>query len=394
MGPRLFGGLPSREEPPFTRIDPDSEEVQSATAEAQKTIDEFIAAFQKPKRAQRSFSISAPLREQDQTEYPWLSVSAYEDGQFTGVIANVLRIIKAMKIGEVVGVNRHDVFDWLYVDNGKLVGGRTLRLLRGKLTAEKRQELDRSLSFVVGDDIDPRDPLTRLLDAIGNHEDEVCARLLREEPDLVGRAGTVCIQDILGDMVRAKQYPIEYAVYEENVEAARLLLRGGADPDVKDEFGYRPIHTAAMKGLLPMLAVLAEHGADIEARSARGETPLKVAAGNNEVGSARVLVELGANARVVEWEKGECALHNMMCVETARVLVEAGAEMDVRDKQGRTPLHVAVLNGNASLAAFLVGKGANPDIRNREGETAVQLAHSYLEDEDLAMFLSAVRESR
>ena len=60
--------------------------------------------------------------------------------------------------------------------------------------------------------------------------------------------------------------------------------------------------------------------------------------------------------------------------DVVRILVAAGAKLDVTDRDGNTPLMVAVKQRNLSLTEFLLKNGASPRHRNLQGETALMLA--------------------
>lgn len=60
---------------------------------------------------------------------------------------------------------------------------------------------------------------------------------------------------------------------EVSLRMAEALLRGGADPNVKQQGGWTPLHQAAAHGRGALLELLLSHGADADARSADGQTP-------------------------------------------------------------------------------------------------------------------------
>lgn len=63
----------------------------------------------------------------------------------------------------------------------------------------------------------------------------------------------------------------------------------------------------------------------------------------------------------------------------ARVLLEAGAEVDAQDKFGKTPLSVALFNvrdGAGDVVRVLLDSGASPDVKNKSGISPRDLAAS------------------
>ena len=109
-----------------------------------------------------------------------------------------------------------------------------------------------------------------------------------------------------------------------------------------------------------------------------GRTALHYAAADNNSVDALELISrrIDVNARDQnDWT----ALHfaaQSNSFEVARLLVEAGAEVDPVDSLGNTPLSTAVFNyrGNGELIMFLREKNADPYVENRHGQSPLALA--------------------
>ncbi|XP_013914268.1 PREDICTED: fibronectin type 3 and ankyrin repeat domains protein 1 [Thamnophis sirtalis] len=67
-----------------------------------------------------------------------------------------------------------------------------------------------------------------------------------------------------------------------------------------------------------------------------------------------------------------CALSGK--TDVATILINAGADVNVKDKDGKTSLMVAALNNHEDLVALLLEKGADPDIKNEFGKNALDMA--------------------
>ena len=142
------------------------------------------------------------------------------------------------------------------------------------------------------------------------------------------------------------------------------LLAAGADPNVAQTNGLTPLMTAARTGSLAVVEALLAHGADVDAATAAThETALMwaVAEGHRDV--VRALIDVGADVRpnrrqafsplIAAAQNGD--------IETAEMLLAAGAGVDDTGSDGAHPLAYAVIVGQSAFAHFLLERGADPN---------------------------------
>jgi ankyrin repeat protein len=67
------------------------------------------------------------------------------------------------------------------------------------------------------------------------------------------------------------------AAFDGNVEEVKKLLKKGADPNIKDKYGWTPLHWAASGGHVDVVKLLLVHGADPTVKDEDGRTPLDLA---------------------------------------------------------------------------------------------------------------------
>jgi len=134
---------------------------------------------------------------------------------------------------------------------------------------------------------------------------------------------------------------------------------------VKDaEFQATPLHWAALKGHEAVAALLLDEGADVEARNRDGETPIDVA---RRSGRTNVL-KLFPPDIIEAARSGDLAIVQRF-VEKDRSLVGR------KDPEfGATPLHWAALKGHVDVVRYLLASGADASATNRQGETALKVA--------------------
>jgi ankyrin repeat protein len=140
---------------------------------------------------------------------------------------------------------------------------------------------------------------------------------------------------------------MQIAAIAGHADILSLLLEHGADVD--DGKAWIPLHRASWKGNLEAGQCLLDHGADINARNRLGQTPLFLAVYYGHVEFARMLLV----------NKGGASIN------------------DLDDNFRWTPLHVAVDKRNIQAVRLLLEHGADVNVRNRSGETPSQLGLKY-----------------
>ena len=120
-----------------------------------------------------------------------------------------------------------------------------------------------------------------------------------------------------------------------------------------------PLHRAAYVGNCELIQVLLDYGLDVNARNADGETPL-VHATYGQPKPVRLLLDHGADPNAQAYSGGQFSLTTPLHraiefgkIETARLLLERGASVEVKDWAGRTPLDVASGEQREEIIKFL-----------------------------------------
>lgn len=167
-------------------------------------------------------------------------------------------------------------------------------------------------------------------------------------------------------------------LYHLPIEELREKLKEDRSLALANDHGRNLICAAAIGWDLPRLSLLLEFGADVETQDAGGHNPLyRVANGQGrDEAEGRATLELlikhGANVNQVTGVGGMTPLHMSARRGTPRIaeaLLDAGADVDARDKNGETPLRRAVNCGQESVVSLLLKRGANPRSRDKNGRT-------------------------
>jgi ankyrin repeat protein len=154
-------------------------------------------------------------------------------------------------------------------------------------------------------------------------------------------------------------------------------IKGGTEVDARDGHGRTPLHVAAFRRQHGAMRALVAAGADPNALEIDRYDIVTIAAVANDPGTLKLALELGASAKNVTSRYDGTALiaaAHLGHAEVVRLLIAAGAPLDHVNNLGWTALMESIVLGDGgarhtdTLKALLDG-GANPNIGDRSGVT-------------------------
>ena len=163
---------------------------------------------------------------------------------------------------------------------------------------------------------------------------------------------------------RAKLSPLLIAADSNSLGTVQLLLAAGADVNLRCRGKQTALMFAAEKGHADVIDALAQGGAKLELKDADGYTALMLAASKAQPASVAALIKAGADLQAKS-KIGRTALHTPLgtaflikdyvnekfvfrfkidsqrIYETAKLLIDAGADPQAQDQHGATPMQMA-----------------------------------------------------
>ena len=218
-----------------------------------------------------------------------------------------------------------------------------------------------------------------------------------------GQSKEHAIQEL--EKLNVRFTPDDFARSAENgdMKAVQLFLDAGIDCNAQSSAGLTALMAASKNGRIEVVRKLLDQKVKIDAQGKDGVTALMLAADGNKLDVVDLLLKKNADPNV-EDQRGWTALiyavyqRNTNCVEalaarsreevnrgllvaalmgyrdTAKVLLDHGAEVDTRAEDGRTPLMLAANKGDNDLVSLLLQAGADPTLTDKSGATAGSLA--------------------
>ena len=173
-----------------------------------------------------------------------------------------------------------------------------------------------------------------------------------------------------------RRTPLLYGAEEGNAKVAEILLKRGADPNIQDNFSESPLRISALFNRTGYAELLLAGGANPNIRDEDGRTPLHIAAAPADELTGHLNLSISAMRPVppkgihFDWSFKVSVFLNR--AGYAELLLAGGANPNIQDKDGRTPLHDAARGGRERIAEALLAAGAEimPD---SEGKSPLDL---------------------
>lgn len=164
--------------------------------------------------------------------------------------------------------------------------------------------------------------------------------------------------------------PLQTAVKEGDPVKVEIQLNSGGQLDEATQGGLKPIHIAAVTGVMGVADLLLRQGAAVDDLCDDGITPLFLAVAVNNQNMVGFLLSRGAQVNHQN-QHGQTPLHWACGVahpklegqnrkRLAETLLKAGADGDLADSQGRTARMIACSCGHDEVAALLGSSGLEP----------------------------------
>ena len=171
---------------------------------------------------------------------------------------------------------------------------------------------------------------------------------------------------------------LQEAVLWKQTDVVQVLIDAGADVNIQNYEGSSPLHYACGLGALDIVKMLVRAGAGVRATNDAGRTCLSLAAWCGHTETVRYLVGLPeVDVNNQDTENNYTALHLAAInkhTDMVQVLIDAGADIDTQNNDGRSPLHTACASGLLDIVKMLVRAGAGVRATNHRGRTCLILA--------------------
>lgn len=135
--------------PGYQKVADNDKAMDKAVEHARKSLGFFIAALKAKKAGDSGFAVKKAFMDGDQVEQIWVDQVTFDGKEFHGRVNNKPLAVHNVRLGEKVTVSPAELTDWMFVKDGKLMGGYGTRVLYARLSPDEQAKFDKEAEFKI-----------------------------------------------------------------------------------------------------------------------------------------------------------------------------------------------------------------------------------------------------
>ena len=126
-------------------------ELASAIQQARDSLHMFIATLAAPQVDRTFVAVKVRFHPPGEASQDiWVDEVTYKNGVFRGNMGDDIPMLK-LEAGEKITIDEKDIVDWMIVEEGRLIGGYTIRLAVQRMAPEERERFLETLDYSIAD---------------------------------------------------------------------------------------------------------------------------------------------------------------------------------------------------------------------------------------------------
>ncbi|WP_231424270.1 YegJ family protein [Pedobacter sp. Leaf250] len=142
-------------EPDMVYVSNEDERMNWAIEKANLTLWYFEDSLENPQPYQVYFSIKVKIIDGENGEHIWLTEPHFDDeGHLYGTVGNEPVDVTTVKLNQKIGIDRQLISDWMIIEDGKLIGGYTIRAIRDGIPDKEKPAFDQNIGLYIDEGVD------------------------------------------------------------------------------------------------------------------------------------------------------------------------------------------------------------------------------------------------
>ncbi|RZK21726.1 MAG: DUF2314 domain-containing protein [Pedobacter sp.] len=142
-------------EPDMMYVSNEDERMNWAIEKANLTLWYFEQSLENPQSYQVYFSIKVKIIDGENGEHIWLTEPHFDaEGNLYGTVGNEPVDVTTVKLNQKIGIDRNLISDWMILENGRLIGGYTIRAIRDGIPNEEKSAFDSGIGLYIDEGVD------------------------------------------------------------------------------------------------------------------------------------------------------------------------------------------------------------------------------------------------
>ncbi|KAH0953815.1 hypothetical protein HN011_011422 [Eciton burchellii] len=190
-----------------------------------------------------------------------------------------------------------------------------------------------------------------LLEAAARNDIDEVKRLLKKgvNPDSTNEDGLTALHQCCID---------------DNEEMMKLLIEFGANVNAEDSEKWTPLHAAATCGHLHLVKYLIARGANLLAVNADGNMPYDICEDEKTLDCIEgEMARRGVTQELIDETRASTEIQMLRDLQK---IASLGGDLEYKDHQGATPLHIAAANGYVRVVEFLLDQHVSTDVEDND----------------------------
>nr|WP_315423651.1 DUF2314 domain-containing protein [uncultured Pedobacter sp.] len=142
-------------EPDMVYVPNEDERMNWAIEKANLTLWYFEESLANPQPHHAYFSVKVHIIDGENSEHIWLTEPHFDDeGNLFGTVGNEPVSVGSVKLNQKIGIDRDLISDWMSIENGRLIGGYTIRAIRDGIPEKEKAAFDDSIGLYIDEGVD------------------------------------------------------------------------------------------------------------------------------------------------------------------------------------------------------------------------------------------------